>query len=43
MYMTPSVNAEEYYLELEATQTGNVEEAYDDIILGFHSREKAEI
>ena len=34
MYMTPAVNAEEYYLELRATQTGNVEEAYDDIIVG---------
>ena len=34
MYMTPAVNAEEYYLELGATQTGNVEEAYDDIIVG---------
>ena len=32
--MTPAVNAEEYYLELGATQTGNVEEAYDDIIVG---------
>ena len=34
MYMTPAVNAEEYYLELGAAQTCNVEEAYDDIIVG---------
>ena len=34
MYMTPAVNAEEYYLELGATQTGNVEESYEDIIVG---------
>ena len=32
--MTPAVNAEEYYLELGATQTGNVEESYEDIIVG---------
>ena len=32
--MTPAVNAEEYYLELGAAQTGNVEESYEDIIVG---------
>ena len=32
--MTPAVNAEQHYLELGATQTGNVEESYEDIIVG---------
>ena len=32
MYMTPVVNTEENYTGLGATQTGNVEGQYDDII-----------
>ena len=32
MYTTPVVNTEENYIELEPTQTGNLEGPYDDII-----------
>ena len=32
MYMTPAVNTGENYTGLAATQTGNVEGQYDDII-----------